>query len=234
MTIRFKSCRLAIHILLYAVCIACLTPCCTGLAADELPEVSQRAPVPVPHFPDKVHAVVWRNWGLVPPARVADVLGTTADKVKDIASSMGLPRDIEVPSEMEHRGYITIIRRNWHLLPYEQLEQLLGVTPEELAFTLREDDVLYIKLGSLKPKCEPVKYVEPSPEVRRSAAEIKRIVEQQFGELQKQHQEPRFSFVSASANHQRPQYPSRRRIPLALRPKARDSFTPTLLCTAIH
>ena len=51
---------------------------------------------------------------------------------------------------MNARGYVTLIRRNWHLLPYDQLLELLGMTPEQLAFTLREDDYLWIKLGSLK------------------------------------------------------------------------------------
>ena len=43
---------------------------------------------------------------------------------------------------MKSRGYITIIRRNWHLLPYEQLLELVQMTPEQLSFALREDDAL--------------------------------------------------------------------------------------------
>ena len=34
------------------------------LFADALPAVSNLAPVPIPHFPDALHAVVWRNWGI--------------------------------------------------------------------------------------------------------------------------------------------------------------------------
>lgn len=93
----------------------------TGVFAAQLPATSTRAPVPTPHFPDTLHSVVWRNWGLVPPSRLATVLGTTHDKITDLAVAMGLPRDVSVPAEMEQRGYITILRRNWHLLPYSQL-----------------------------------------------------------------------------------------------------------------
>src|SRR5260221_11765857 len=39
---------------------------CSLAAAADLPEVSDRQPVPLSHFPDTLHAVVWRNWGLVP------------------------------------------------------------------------------------------------------------------------------------------------------------------------
>ena len=68
--------------------------------ADELPNVSDRPPVPAAHFPDAAHAIVWRNWQLVEPRRLAAVLGTSADKVIELAESMGLPRPIRVPREM--------------------------------------------------------------------------------------------------------------------------------------
>ncbi len=38
------------------------------------------------------------------------------------------------------------------------------MTAEELAFHLREDDFLFIKLDRLKPACEPVVFEEPDPE----------------------------------------------------------------------
>src|SRR5262245_9651284 len=72
--------------------------------ADTLPGVSDRAPVPVAHFPDAAHAVVWRNWQLVEPARLAVVLGTSEDKVVKLAGSMGLPHTVVVPPEMRERG----------------------------------------------------------------------------------------------------------------------------------
>ena len=41
-------------------------------------------PVATPHFPDRLHAVVWRNWGLVEPERLGSALGATADQVRAI------------------------------------------------------------------------------------------------------------------------------------------------------
>ena len=96
---------------------------------------------------------------------------------------------------MRERGYITLIRRNWHLLPYDQLLTLLGMTPEELAHTLREDDFLYIKLGRLKPNCEPLRYQEPDEATRQRVGEIKQIVRRYFGDLSTTPTEPRFHFV---------------------------------------
>ena len=69
------------------------------------------------------------------------------------------------------------------------------MTADELAFSLREDDFLYIKLGSLKPKCEPVKYEQPNENTRRRAAEIKQLVAQHFGNKLQNPGEERFAFI---------------------------------------
>jgi hypothetical protein len=147
------------------------------------------------YFPDRVHEFVWRNWNVVEPAKLATILKTSVENVHALAGSMGLPPAGITPPEMKTRGYITLIRRNWHLLPYEQLLTLLDMAPEQLAFALREDDFLWIKLGSLKPKCEPIRYQVPDEVAQRRAAEIRRVVEKEFGEEIRRPAEPRFEFV---------------------------------------
>jgi hypothetical protein len=96
---------------------------------------------------------------------------------------------------MRERGYVTLIRRNWHLLPYEQLLELVEMTPEQLAVTLREDDFLWVKLGQLKPQCAPLRYEPPTNEGRQRVSEIRRVVEAEFGDALTQPGEPRFDFV---------------------------------------
>ena len=160
-----------------------------------LPEGSAPVPIVSRHFPNRVHEFVWRNWNAVENIKLAKLLGTSEDNVLAIAKSMGLPPAAAIPPEMKTRGYITLIRRNWHLLPYEQLLELLEMTPERLAFALREDDFLWIKLGSLKPKCEPIRYHAPDEAAQQRAAEIRRAVETDFGESIRRPGEPRFDFV---------------------------------------
>lgn len=171
-------------------------------AETVLPEGSAPPPLVNGHFPDRVHAFVWRNWNVVEPARLASILGTSVDRVQALAESMGLPPATPVPPEMKTRGYITLIRRNWHLLPYDQLLSLLEMTPERLDFALREDDFLWVKLGRLKPKCEPLRYHEPDEVARRRAAEIRRVVEESFGKEVRCPAEPRFDFVRQLRNPQ--------------------------------
>jgi len=175
-----------------------LTIVCSNVgtqAEDVLPVGKNPLPVASPHFPTRLHAFVWRNWLLVDAELLAKVLETAPAKVEAIATSMGLPVSSGQRSQMRERGYITLIRRNWHLLPYDQLLTLLGKTPEELALTLREDDFLYYKLGGLKPKCEPLHYQEPDAAAKQRAAEIKQIVQKHFGDLSETPAEPRFHFV---------------------------------------
>ena len=167
-----------------------------GHAADVvLPEGHAPAPLVTPYFPDRVHEFVWRNWNLVEPAKLAEILDTSVENVDALAQSMGLPPATAIPPEMLSRGYITLTRRNWHLLPYDQLLKLVEMTPEQLAVALREDDFLWIKLGTLKPKCKPLHYTEPDESARRRAAEIKLLVEEEFGEALRCPAEPRFHFV---------------------------------------
>lgn len=167
-----------------------------GWAAESvLPEGAAPPPVVSRHFPDRVSAFVWRNWNAVEPAKLAAILRTSVESVQALADSMGLPPATAVPPEMKTRGYITLLRRNWHLLPYDQLLELVEMTPERLANSLREDDFLWIKLGSLKPKCEPLRYQAPDEAARRRAAEIRRVVEKDFGAEIRRPMEPRFDFV---------------------------------------
>jgi hypothetical protein len=147
------------------------------------------------HFPDRVHEFVWRNWDAVPPAKIAEVIGASVDEVTAVAVSMGLPEAVSVPPAMRERGYVSLIRRNWHLLPYEQLLQLLDMTPERLDVMLREEDFLWIKLGRTKPACEPVRFTAPDDAAKARAAEIRTVVESEFGAALGETGEPRFEFV---------------------------------------
>lgn len=161
----------------------------------ELPEGAAPPAIVDQHFPSKQYAVVWRNWELVPKERIAATLNTTPERISALAASMGLPPQSPIPADIPERGYISIIRRNWHLLPYDQLLTILDVTEDDLAIRLREDDFLFIKLGSLKPKCEPVSYYEPGPKETMRAAEIRNLVVKEFGEDLSMPGEARFAFV---------------------------------------
>jgi len=167
----------------------------TLIMAAELPEGAAPAPVSCSHFPSRLHAFIWRNWQLVPASRLAKVVKTDEPQIANIAKAMGLPPQARITENEQRRSYITVIRRNWHLLPYDQLLELLDWKPEQLAYTLREDDFLYIKLGLLKPKCERLVWSEPSPEIIEREKKTAEYVKSAYPDGIKEQVEPLFSFV---------------------------------------
>lgn len=156
------------------------------------------------HFPSRMHAFIWRNWTTVPAARLAEVLSTTEGNVQKVAFSMGLNKQKKInPVWSSAQGYITVLRHNWHLLPYDQLLVLLGLSREELAWRLIEDDFLFVKLGQLKPYCTPLYFQEPSQHMRQQATDISKWLRELDGFIVPEVK--RFSFAKdiASENKRR-------------------------------
>ncbi|MBU0477162.1 hypothetical protein KKC91_01140 [bacterium] len=162
----------------------------------ELPVGTQPEPLGFPHFPTLHQAVIWRNWELVSANRLAQVLKTSEQNVMKSAQDMGLRIPPVVGRHWLQRGYITIIRNNWHLLSYEQLLILLGWKAEKLVYTLKEDDFLWHKLGSLKPHSKPVYYRSLTSEEIQRTAEIKKIVEKHFPNIKIEDKESPFDFLA--------------------------------------
>ena len=171
---RFKS------LIAVLAAVLCILPLSDLSAQDKIVmpgENGKKEAIDFEYFPSRQHAFVWRNWSVVDKHRLAEVMATSVENIESLAESMGLSRKQSIEPEWPTtRGYITILRRNWHLLPYEQLTTLLGMGREELKYRLIEDDFLYEKLGSVKPYCEPLCYVEPDEEMQRRVEQFKRDV----------------------------------------------------------
>lgn len=134
-----------------------------------------KAALAFPHFPTKAQAFIFRAYEYVPANKIAEILGTTAENVIRAAQDMGLP-DYAPGNIWLERGYITIIRRMWHILPYSQLLELLGMTEGELALILKEEDFLAEKLRD-KPICEPVRWRELTDAEKEQTAKIKELMQ---------------------------------------------------------
>jgi hypothetical protein len=165
-------------------------------STSSLPTGNSPVPVPLPHFPTRLHAFIWRNWQLVPIKRLAEVVRTKSAEITRLAKQLGLGEQPRISEDQQRRSYITVIRRNWHLLPYDQLLQLLGWTPERLADTLRYDDGLFWKLGSLKPACETLQFLPGNDSVQARANAIGRYMSQEFPGGAGKVSEPLFQFVT--------------------------------------
>ncbi len=77
-----------------------------GLATEStLPVGRTPEPAMFAHFPDRMHAVVWRNWNAVETVRIAKVLGTSVRNVTAVAESMGLPPAVPISPEQNSPGF---------------------------------------------------------------------------------------------------------------------------------
>ena len=162
----------------------------------DLPVGRAPAPLPLPHFPDALHAIVWRNWDVVDLDLLAEVLQATPAQITEIAESMGLPPKRAISPQERRRNYMTVLRRNWHLMPYEQLCPLLGWTAAQMQFFLNEDDFMWGKLGSYKPQAPRVYYEVPTSETQAKALEIGRIVREEMEDVLHAPSEPLFGFIN--------------------------------------
>ena len=153
-------------------------------------------PVEFPHFPTPQQAVVWRNWQLVPVDRLARVLDTSRENVLALAKGMALRVPPVVGERWLERGYVTLIRGNWHLLPNSQLLQLLEWTAAKLEYTLKEDDFLWDKLGCLQPRVDPVRYSPLTAEQQSRTAEMAAILEKHFPDRNSSPVEAPFAFLA--------------------------------------
>ena len=161
----------------------------------ELPMGPAPEPVVFSHFPDRMHAYAWRNWPLVPTGRLAHVVGAKPEEIVALGKAMGLSDPPSISADQWARSYVTIIRRNWHLLPYGQMAELLGWSIEQMGYALREGDGLFWWMGGYKPQLDPLRYAAPSDAANARAAEIAGIVHDALPAGVDRVREPLFAFV---------------------------------------
>ena len=75
---------------------------------EQLPIGNAPEPVALSHFPSGLHAVVWRNWTLVPTARLAKTIGTTPANIKKLGTALGLPAPKRISADQWRRSALTI------------------------------------------------------------------------------------------------------------------------------
>ena len=138
------------------------------------PKAVPRRPSQPGIFPDRVHEFVWRNWNVVEPAKLAKILGTSVEDITAMAESMGLPpaaddspRDEDARLHHPHPPQLAPLA----------LRPIAGAAGDDARATglrVARGRFPVVKLGQLKPKCEPLRYHPPDEAARRRAAEIKR------------------------------------------------------------
>lgn len=170
------------------------------MTVNDLPAGNAPAALAFPHFPAPWQAVLWRNWGMVPCARLAAALDCQTADLEEAGRELGLGPDESRCSLWCERGYQTIIRQNWHLLDYRQILILLDWTPDKLDFILREDDFLWHKMGNHKPQVTPPRFRPLTAAERQRTAQLREWHRQARATLPPATPEPPFAFLQRSYN----------------------------------
>ena len=159
-------------------------------------EPAWKASVGFGPFPDALSAFVFRNWTLVSAETLAATVGAKAEDIKRIAVEMGLSAEVKVPAEWSDSGYVTVLRRNWQLLPYSQILTLTGLSRRELRHRLLNDDFLLTKLGRPKPAAERIVYSRQIEEASRQARiKLRRTLESEGVKIADASEVSRFAFL---------------------------------------
>ena len=141
------------------------------------PEGGQETFWSMGHFPERFQFVIFRNWNRVPVERISRVLQTTPQQILLEAARLGLREySAEQCNRWMQRGYLTIIRDNWHILNYRQLIELLDVDSSKLYRILTEEDFMFHKMGSFKPHCPDVYWSELSEDSLQKTARIAELI----------------------------------------------------------
>ncbi|MBO5955779.1 MAG: hypothetical protein J6Q10_03150 [Clostridia bacterium] len=163
-----------------------------------LPKIRKGQTLDIKHFPTKFQALIFRLWENVPAKRLAEVLKTDEKTVVQLAKDMGLGEQRWLDEWMT-RGYISILRHAWNILPYSQLCQLLDWSEERLDFILKEDDFLDIKLAGwdrVRTDCSEVTYRPLTSEEIAKTLKIKQTMEKEILPICDKDAEPPFSFFA--------------------------------------
>ncbi len=161
-----------------------------------LPKIQKGQTLEIKHFPTKFQALIFRLWESVPAKRLAEVLKTDEETVKSLAKDMGLGEQKWLDEWMT-RGYISILRHAWNILPYSQLCTLLDWDEERLDFILKEDDFLDVKLAGwnrTRTDCSEVYYRPLTETEKEQTKKIKKSMEESINAVDASKAEKPFSF----------------------------------------
>ncbi len=150
----------------------------------------------VDYFPSVPHAVIYRNWDIVPHERIAAVLGTDAKTISRAGREMGLTAPAKLSAEELQRNVEMVLRRNWPLLPRTQIEQMLGFTPAQFDDALSKEIFLRALLAGQPSGITTERWVEPDEKTKERVKWFARHLREHMQNVSSAKEEPRLSYTN--------------------------------------
>ena len=149
------------------------------------------------YFPSRLHAVIFRNWDIVPHERIAAVLETDVATVRKCGKTMGLAVPKPLTAEEVRRNVEIVLRRNWPLLPRTQIDQLLNYSAKETDDFLAKEIFLRALLAGQPAGLTPVKCLEPDEHTAARAKWFGEHVSRHLEAVASSPEEPRLAFTNS-------------------------------------
>ena len=124
--------------------------------------------------------VIIRNYGAVKPECIGKVIGLTERGVIENAEKLGLG-GIKYNSDWGKKGFVTVIRNNWDLLPNKAIAYFLDIDEESFNKLLTEYDFLDVKLGK-KPEIKDFSFRPLTLSEEKNTEKVKKTAESLFVE----------------------------------------------------
>src|SRR5438552_870395 len=165
-------------------------------AHGRLAEDANESRADLDYFPSRLHAAIFRNWDIVPHARLAAVLGTDTATIRKDGRAIGLTPPANLTPEEIRRNVEMVLRRNWPLFPRNQIEQLLAYSPKELDEFLGKEIFLRALLAGQPAGLTPLNYAAPDERTRARALWFGKNVRQHLGAVASAPEEPRLAYIA--------------------------------------
>ena len=115
--------------MLLSLCLVAKAP---GAPAGNAKPAAEADRPDLDYFPSRLHAAIFRNWEIVPSERLAKTLGTDEATIRKAGKALGLKPVPALTREEIRRNVEIVLRRNWGLFPRNQIDQLLGMSAQEV------------------------------------------------------------------------------------------------------
>jgi hypothetical protein len=147
------------------------------------------------YFPSRLHAAIYRNWDIVQHDRLAEVIGTDVATLEKAGKELGLKKVKPLTPEEIRRNVEIVLRRNWPLMPRQQIEQLLGFTAAEVNDFLSKEIFLRALLAGQPGGLTPLQFQEPDVETQARIAWFGSTVKKHLEAVSDAPEEPRLAYI---------------------------------------
>ena len=181
---------------LVGVLLLCLESKTPGAPAGIRAPAAQADRPDLDYFPSRLHAAIFRNWEIVPRQRLAATLSTDEATIRKTGKALGLTPVPALSPEEILRNVEIVLRRNWGLFPRPQIDQLLGMSAQEVDEFLGKEIFLRALLAGQPDGLTPLSYQAPEARTEARVNWFAERIRRHLRAVASTPEEPRLAYIT--------------------------------------